>query len=279
MTRRIILHIGSPKCGSTYLQQALLQSAGALRAAGIHYPHDGGGHPGNAADLADLTRPRLETWFGDGIHTVILSHEDLYGGPRRGDALARLVREDDTQVQLIAFLRPFSEFIFGDYSQFMKQYFYRYLETRNPYDGRSFTEFAERRVETLKPATFLSNWDKRFPDPGLILDSHRNIRLVLERLLGTGGPIDWEVPRSQTNPSLRMADCDAIAAAMRDPTIPDNQIRAMFQEAFHHTADPDPGKSAERVAWLEEIFEPKNAALMRRFGFDNRVAPRATAPQ
>ena len=57
MKRRILLHIGSPKCGSTYLQRALLQNRDRLAAHGIRYPHDGGEHPGNAAQPFTMSTP------------------------------------------------------------------------------------------------------------------------------------------------------------------------------------------------------------------------------
>ena len=52
MTRRIILHFGAPKAGSTFLQRVLLQNTDRLAAAGVAYPHDGSGHPGNAEAIA-----------------------------------------------------------------------------------------------------------------------------------------------------------------------------------------------------------------------------------
>lgn len=270
MTRKIILHVGSPKCGSTYLQHVMRQNADRLLAQGIHYPQAPGTHPGNAADLADITPAALAAMFAEGTHTVVLSHEDLYSLSKRGLALAAIAPAAGIAVQPVAFLRPFSDFVFGDYSQFMKQHFENFLAERRPYGGRDFTAFARRRVESMKPARYLTNWSGLFPRLPLVLDSHRNIRPVLERLLGDPDGIDWEVPHHHTNPSLRMEDCDRIAAAMRDPARPDAEIREMFHAAFHHTRDPDAGRSPERIAWLEAQFRPQNAALLAEFGFDNR---------
>lgn len=269
--KKIILHIGSPKCGSTYLQRALLQSNEALKAAGIHYPHAGGTHLGNAADIADLGQQRLDRYFEGNTHTVILSHEDLYSLSDRGDALQQLARRNDIPVQIVVFLRPFSEFMFGDYSQFMKQHFDRYLAERNPYDGRSFEDFVHHRANTMKPAGFIRRWARRFPDLPPVVASHRNIRAVFETLLGQEAPINWDVHATQTNPSLRMQDCDAIAAAMRDRSVDPTTIRGMFRQAFHDTAEPDSGKTDARKKWIEEQFRAQNAALMRHFDFDNRL--------
>ncbi|WP_297772742.1 hypothetical protein [uncultured Roseovarius sp.] len=270
MVPRLILHIGSPKCGSTYMQRVMLQNSSTLLEQGIRYPAPAGGHPGNAADLADITPEAVEAMFADGIHTVVLSHEDLYSLPKRGRALAGLAKDHGIEVQLLAFLRPFSDFVFGDYSQFMKQFFEKFLAERSPYGGRDFTTFAKRRISTMSPATYLRNWNKLFPERPFILDNHHNIRLTLSPLLGYPDGLDWQVPLQHTNPSLRMQDCDNLAAAMRDPSRSEADIRAMFREAFHHTQDADSGRSAERIEWLEAQFKPHNDALMTHFWFDNR---------
>ena len=181
--RRLLLHIGSPKCGSTYLQQVLRRNAELLLEHGFGYQHPGEGHPGNAGDLATITAERVETLYDFGVKTAILSHEDLYGLPKRGDALSSLVGPMQLDVQLVVFLRPFSEFVFGDYSQFMKQHFERYLAARNPYDGRSFEAVAQRRFDSLQPAQFLRNWAQRFPQHPIRIARHTEIRPTIESLL------------------------------------------------------------------------------------------------
>ncbi len=266
--RRIVLHIGSPKCGSTYLQRVMLRNAAALGAAGIRYPHDGSSHPGNAASLGTIDRATLDKHFSDGIHTVVFSHEDLFSNARRGTALAGLAAEVGAVVQIVVFLRPFSDLVFGDYSQFMKQYFDRYLASRMPYDGRDFEAFVLERVRVLTPATFLTRWRDVFPAPPLILEHHRRIRPVLEGLLGDGPALDWRVPPSDTNPSLRMEDCDRLAARMRDPAMTDDEIRDLFKAAFKCTGEPDAGRSDARRAWVEARFAGEARALLDRFGFD-----------
>lgn len=271
MARRIILHIGSPKCGSTYLQRVMLQNAPALRTRGIHYPHDEQAHPGNAGTLNQINAEDLQQLFPEGVHTAVLSHEDLYGLPKRGDALSALVRDTDIAVHLLVFLRPFSEFVFGDYSQFMKQHFEMFLAERSPYRGQSFEEFAGRRIQNLKPATYLGNWQKRFPGIPLTLKSHRDIRPALEQMLGPDAIADWTLHRDHTNRSLRMIDCDRIVTAMYNPACSDAEIRDMFRRAFHKTDAPDPGRSLARTAWLEARFTSQNAELLTQFGYDNRL--------
>ena len=272
MNRRIILHIGSPKCGSTYLQRVMLQNQALLKVNGVYYPTGEEGHPGNGMVIPELSQAQFDGLFPDqSIHTTVLSHENLYAMPQWGKNLSEMVKGTDITVQVVVFLRPFSAFLYGDYSQFMKQFFDTYLETRKPYDDKTFEGFAERRINTLKPANFLPKWAERFPTAPLVLTSHRNIRQTLETVIGDVDGMDWTVPSELTNPSLRVSDCDDIAEAMRNPSNSADDVKQMFQKAFHTTGLPDLGRTPERTQWLEEQFETQNRALFDLFGFDNRL--------
>ncbi len=275
--RRIILHVGSPKCGSTYLQRVLLGNAELLETHGIRYPKPPGAHPGNAGALEQITRPEVEEMLAGGIHTLLLSHEDLYAVPHRGAGLRTIADALGLELQVVAFLRPISAFIFSDYSQFMKQFFETYLQSRTPYDGRDFEAFASYRLSLIKPATYLKKWEQLAHRP-LILARHLEIRPVYERLLGPGPELDWHVPRVETNPSLRVEDCERIAEAMRDPARDDEEIRAMFRDAFHKTGQPDAGRSPRRVARIERMFARQNRELKKAFGFDNSPAASGRPP-
>ncbi len=269
MASRIILHIGSPKCGSTYLQRVLLNNSESLLAHGISYPSPKSGHPGNAADLINISGRKLEKMFSGHVQTLILSHEDLYYGSKQGETLAVLAREMKISVQVVAFIRPFSEFIFSDYSQFMKQNFETYLKTRNPFDGYDFPTFARLRVKALTPAVFLKNWETVFHHPSPILQSYRNIRPVFERLLGRQAVADWRIHKDKTNQSLRVEDCERIAAGLCDPDRKKKELWAMFREAFHNTGEPDAGRSPERIAMIEGLFASENKALLKHLGYNN----------
>ena len=273
MNRRIILHVGSPKCGSTFLQRVMHKNADTLLAHGIRYPAPPEAHPGNAGDLKTIDRDRYEAMFADDVHTVVLSHEDLYSKARTADALVGLAQPEGTEIQVVAFLRPFSDFLFGDYSQLMKQNFDRYLQARRPYDGMTFRDLIDRRVDKLDPARFLSNWQARVKTPPVHVAGHRDIRPVMEGLLGADMDLDWTVERHTTNPSLRMEDCDRIAEAMRRPDVSDETIKQMFIAAFHRTGRPDSGRNAARRRVIEGLFEDQNAAIEARFGYDNRLPP------
>ncbi|SFE41555.1 hypothetical protein [Roseivivax sediminis] len=270
MSRRIVLHVGSPKCGSTYLQRVMLQNADTLLAHGIRYPHGGQTHPGNAGDTENWTQTDYDALFEGGIETVLLSHEDLYSKPNFAKPLLKAAEAEGAQVQVVVFLRPFSDFLFGDYSQFMKQNFWRYLETRNPYDGESFRDVIDRRLRRLKPARFLRNWQSAVRGTRVRVAGHRDIRATMEDLLGPL-PLDWTVERHATNPSLRMEDCERIADALRRPWVPREVIEQMYRDAFHKVDRPDAGRSAARRRVIETLFAEENALILKQYGYDNRL--------
>lgn len=270
MNRSIVLHIGAPKAGSTFLQRAMLRNRDRLAQYKIVYPHGGQNHPGNAGDLRVLDEPTFARLFEGGARTVVLSHEDLFARPADGRTLARLARSARVRLQVLCFLRPWSEFCAGDFSQHLKQHFDRYLIARQAFDGLDFEGMAARRAREMNPVGLLSGWDALAGEP-VTLASHRRIREVVEATLGVAG-LDWTMPRHLSNPSLRLTDCEAIAAMMQDPSVPNETIRQAFREAHHHTADPDPARTPDRMAKIEAMFDAQNAGLLAARGFDNRPA-------
>jgi len=269
MTRNIILHIGSPKCGSTYLQLVMLANRVRLSEHGIAYPHQGGRHPGNGLVALGMTQSRLDHLFQD-HETLVLSHEDLFAVAGMAQALAALCAENRIRVRIVTFLRPFSEFMFGDYSQFIKQHLERYLALHQAFEGRSFQQFTVDRSRALNATGFLKSWARLFPDEPLTVASHHDIRKVLEPLLPVSDLL-WQVPRDRVNPSLRMTDCDAIADAINRQLIAPDRIRAMLRQALRRTGGPDPGRTPERIAWIEAIFARQTDNLRESFGFENRI--------
>lgn len=269
MSRKLIVHIGAPKCGSTYLQRVLLRNRETLSASGIAYPHNGGRHPGNGMTALAMLPEDLSSLF-DNHHTAVFSHEDLFGAAPRARKFARAVKDSDLEVVILAFLRPFSEFIFGDYSQFIKQGLEQFMAERRAFGGRGFEQFAVDRSHMLTCNGFLRQWQDLFPDADLILKSHRSLRTELGRLLGVSA-IDWQVPSDQANPSLRMEDCDRIVAAINDPDIAPAEIHEMMKTALKKTGGRDAGRTAIRTAWIEALFQRQNEALLRNFQFDNTL--------
>ena len=272
MSRHLILHIGMPKCGSTYLQSVLLQNQTALSEAGFAYPHPSGeGHPGNGQEFEKITPPALEELFGP-HHTLIISFERLYRVGSLAEPLAAALQKLGATVEILAFIRPFSELVLGTYSQEMKQNFSRYLKARSPYDGKSFEEMAQAQALRPSPTQRLSEWRKALNGAPITLSGHRTIRAVLEPRL-PGATLDWSVPLRKVNRSLRKADCDRLAEMIRDPSLDEAAIIEERKAAFKRAGEPDPARSPELIQWLENLFTAQNEELQSAFGYDNRSRP------
>ena len=108
MSRRVYLHIGAPKSGTTYVQDRLSRNARALEARGVHFPtasplvspglfqfraaldllgQDWGGAPGHADGAWEALVKRVRRLDG----TVVVSHEIL--APAKPEKAARAVAE------------------------------------------------------------------------------------------------------------------------------------------------------------------------------------------
>ncbi len=119
MTKRVLLHVGTPKTGTSYLQDVLYRNRRRLAHAGILYPADRfDAHFLAALDLMRLPWGGLETeavgawdrlaeqvrgWSG----TAVISHEILATASRSqvGHALASLGHPRDTEIHVVLSVR------------------------------------------------------------------------------------------------------------------------------------------------------------------------------
>jgi len=119
MSQRLLLHVGTPKTGTSYLQDVLFRNREVLAAAGITYPadrHDS--HFLAALDLMQLPWGGLQSdaigaWDGLAAQvravegTAIISHEILATASRSqiGRALESLGHHTGTEVHLVLSVR------------------------------------------------------------------------------------------------------------------------------------------------------------------------------
>ena len=108
MSRRVYLHIGAPKTGTTYLQDRLMLNTSGLATHGVHLPtssplvspglfhfraaldvleQDWGGAPGHAVGAWDTMVKRVRRLDG----TVLVSHEIF--APARPERIERVMRD------------------------------------------------------------------------------------------------------------------------------------------------------------------------------------------
>ncbi|WP_134740631.1 hypothetical protein [Nocardioides sp. 503] len=119
MTRRVLLHVGTPKTGTSYLQDVLFRNRPTLASAGILYPADRfDGHFLAALDLMRLpwgglereaigAWDRLATQVRAHPGTSIISHEILAAASRSqvGQAMESLGHGSGTEVHVVLSVR------------------------------------------------------------------------------------------------------------------------------------------------------------------------------
>lgn len=148
--KKILLHIGMAKSGSTALQHAFRRQADELRAAGVLYPEvssssvshkflafrlrDDDELPGHFRNIHGNDPARREQCFRDDWqairdqvdkhqpHTLLLSTEHLfYGFDRgRGAALRDVLAEISSDIEVVAYLRQPSAYYLSDTQQTLK---------------------------------------------------------------------------------------------------------------------------------------------------------------
>ena len=230
--KHLILHIGAPKCGSTYLQKVLLKHQRQLRTQGVNYPHTGTGtgHPGNADRITDVSPHWLTATFG-GFHTAVLSHENLFSQAKSAIRLGRLCALNDVQVTIFCVLRPFPDMVFADYSQFLKQNFQTFCDAGRAFDGMDFRQFAQSREPKWQVHQFLADWSAALPQAQLTLCPLYSLQAGFCDIVPQAQTLDWALPRWQANPSLPMALCEQIADDINQGRIDQAKTRMQQQNA------------------------------------------------
>ena len=137
MSRRVYLHIGAPKTGTTYVQDRLTLNAASLADHGVHFPsrsplvspalfhfraaldllgQDWGGEPGHAVGNWDALVKRVRRKSG----TVVVSHEIL--APARAEYVARAMADlSGSEVHIVYSARDLGRAIPAAWQESIKQ--------------------------------------------------------------------------------------------------------------------------------------------------------------
>jgi len=137
MTRRVYLHIGAPKTGTTYVQDRLGLNAASLADHGIHFPsrsplvspalfqfraaldllgQDWGGEPGHAVGNWDALVKRVRRKSG----SVVISHEIL--APARAEIVARAMADlEGSEVHVVYSARDLGRAVPAAWQESIKQ--------------------------------------------------------------------------------------------------------------------------------------------------------------
>jgi len=264
---KVLLHIGAPKCGSTYLQRVLLQNQAKLRDAGFHYPHQGVGHPGNGRAVISFDDQWLRAATKN-ADWLLLSHEDLFAQPAVARRFRAETRARGMEVQIVVFLRPFSEILFGDLSQQLKQYPFDSKAPPTPLGGRDFRQYVWARHKDFAADLYLDAWADLFDERPLKVASHREITSCLTELLPGLPSLDLAVEPGSANPSFPPQRCEEAIALIEDGEVPETVRRHLSQG---HSGHLDRARTGRRVDWIEQVFATRNARLLQQFGYDNRA--------
>lgn len=143
--RRLLLHAGMGKTGSSALQTAFVQNRDLLASSGVLYPphpsdevaRSGGVTSGNGTRLRRWLAPRgdvparqgdrlrarlLEELDTPGMHTLLYSSEFLYLAlPERLEELRRHLERHDAHLQVVVYVRNVAEHALSSYSQVVKR--------------------------------------------------------------------------------------------------------------------------------------------------------------
>jgi hypothetical protein len=283
MARRVLLHIGTPKTATTYLQDILFRNRDVLEKHGVHYPaehfddhfraaldltrREWGGLEEEVAGAWDALAARSRSLDG----TVIISNEIL-AGATPAQAARAVASFGDAEVHLMLTVRDLARQIPAEWQETVKHYntetYADYLRLIKAADGRSADLFW--RVQHLPDV--LGRWAATIPaeqvhlitapPPGAAPD------VLLGRLEEAFGideiPLAYESNR--TNAGLGVAETALIRLLNErvDRTLPDIKYRYLVREVLAHRqlAERTTRTGSSRVTlppdyhpWVDELTE------------------------
>jgi hypothetical protein len=281
--RRVLVHIGSPKTGTTYLQDILFRNRDVLAKHGVHYPVVGfddhfraaldltrrewGGFEDEVVGEWDALAARARTLGG----TVIISNEILAGATAE-QASRALASFGEAEVHLVLTLRDLARQIPAEWQETVKHYntetYGEFLRIVRSGEGRSADLFW--RVQHVPD--ILERWAAGLPPERVHLvtapppGAGRDVLLErVEDALGIADiPLAYESNR--TNSGLGVAETALIRLVNErvDRTLPDIKYRFLVREVLAHrqlaerttrTGSPRVTLPPDYRPWVEELAE------------------------
>lgn len=245
----------------------MLQNYDILRNCSVYYPQLDPAHPGTTSSLNDISSEMLDEWFSQ-ADTLFLSYENwMAQAPTRAEKFIERLKTFSVKIEVIVFLRPFHDFIYADISQWFKQDFTTYLKTRHPLGGLSYEQHAQKRAQQFRVWEFLEDWVNLVGLENISIHSYKHIQQVVEGILKLNA-LNWDIPMTKVNKSLRIADCDRLVEMLQDETCSDEAITDFFQTAYLNIGLPDDGRTVTRTNHFRDLFERHCAYLKERFDFE-----------
>lgn len=260
---RVIIHVGTPKTGTTAIQSAMASSRRGLLRHGICYPtagiigHGVHGHHNLAYELNPGAnglkfRRLLGTWSSTAAEarrtratTVLLSSEAFRAYMARRVAARTADFWEADRIEIVIYLRPQWEYIESGYNQ---------LARFGNIEGETIEQFWARKAKTLGDYRLLvSVWEEHFPQSKVTVLPYTKQRMAD----GIVRDFDREVLRSgydfgdmkTVNPKVGMRAISAVqyvkqelrrTSGVSDLPVPRSAIfgiRDLYSGTFQDTAD------------------------------------------
>ena len=289
--RRLVVHVGTLKTGSTTLQQALARLAPELARRGIHVPMAGRG----AADRARHGELRLapaaagrwspgDAWGqlaaeirASGARRFVVSDEWFASAPDVGTAgaFAALAASCDLDVDVVGYVRPQCQYLESRYAQMVAS-----NGERLPFDlfcAAAFVRTRARRHGWLNYRRAFAPWRAAFGDRVAVVPVEPSrlpagVAGHFLGLLGAGDLAGRAGVRANARPGAKETEIRRLAAAAlaRDGVAGGrDRLRRLAALPGLLVADaPFAGLTRAQAQDLMALFEAENAAFAREYGID-----------
>lgn len=219
MTRRLILHLGHPKTGSSAIQSFLARNADQLRSIGIYYPQSrrereagkGAISSGNPRDVRQIGKIARSS-----IHHTVFSSENIFVAniPEiYNDTLAKQLIGTDIKPLFVIYTRNLFPFIFSGWGQYIK----RHGGTLGLRDFIVSSQEEDDAYRVFGPGNFqrLAEWIVSIEYAGFDwavynydkIDCGISTHFARKALgIATDAPLDWTFDTRRVNRSLTMSE-------------------------------------------------------------------------
>jgi len=299
VTRRIVLHVGTPKTGTSYLQDVLFHNRRVLLdQGGILYPADRfdahflaaldlmqlpwGGLEEQAIGAWDRLADRVRRASDDDAHTVIISHEILAraGRAQVERALASLGREDGAELHVVVSVRDLERQIPAEWQENVKHRatlsYERFLE--QIVDPERSTRIGSWFWGVQEVPDILDRWAADLPPERVHLVTVPRpgspSGLLWERFVEAFdlAGIDLELGTDRSNPSLGVPETALIRRINRavNADLPPSDYRPLVRELLAHqtlsrrTSSPRLSVPDRLLPWVRDLQASWNDELTAR---------------
>jgi hypothetical protein len=257
-TRRVILHVGTPKTGTSFVQDLMFQQREALAEQGVLYPADRfdahflaaldlmelrwGGLEKQAVGAWDRLAAQVRGWHG---HTVVLSHEILARASVEQVRLALDSLGRDCEVHVVLSARDLVRQIPAEWQENVK---HRRVVGYHDFLAQITADVPETEVATWfwgvqEVPAILARWGATLPPERVHVvtvpkpGSPRS--LLWERFAGVFGldPQAWATESERANPSLGVPETALVRAInqrVNGGVLANEHYRELVRETLAH---------------------------------------------